>query len=102
MPENALYLYILCRASTYSNLYFDYLVLLYYTIYIGDETMNYLPINENILFSHKPDCWAYYCYLYKCIKHTHLNFMNTITINISIDAARTRYGRAYADLSQPV
>lgn len=27
--------------------------------------------------------------------------MDTITVNISIDAARTRYGRAYADLSQP-
>ena len=64
--------------------------------------MNYLPINETILNTHKADCWAYYCYLYKCITHTHLNFMDTITVNISIDAARTRYGRAYADLSQPI
>ena len=64
--------------------------------------MNYLPINETILNTHKSDCWAYYCYLYKCITHTYLNFTDTITINISIDAARTRYGRAYADLSQPM
>ena len=64
--------------------------------------MNYLPINETILNTHKSDCWAYYCYLYKCITHTYLNFTDTITINISINAARTRYGRAYADLSQPM
>ena len=60
--------------------------------------MNYLPINENILNTHKADCWAYYCYLYKTITHTYMNFINTITINISIDAARSRYGRAYADM----
>lgn len=64
--------------------------------------MNYLPINQNILDNHKADCWAYYCYLYKCTKHTHLNFMNTITINISIDAAKSRFGRAYADLGSTV
>lgn len=64
--------------------------------------MNYLPINQNILDNHKADCWAYYCYLYKCISHTHLNFMNTITVNISIDAAKSHYGRAYADLGPTV
>ena len=64
--------------------------------------MNYLPINQSILTNHKSDCWAYYCYLYKCIKHTYLNFMNTITISISIDAARSHYGRAYADLGHTV
>ena len=64
--------------------------------------MNYLPINQSILNTHKADCWAYYCYLYKCITHTHLNFMNTITVNISIDAAKSLYGRAYADLGPTV
>ena len=64
--------------------------------------MNYLPINQNILDNHKADCWAYYCYLYKCISHTYLNFMNTITVNISIDAAKSHYGRAYADLGPTV
>jgi hypothetical protein len=64
--------------------------------------MNYLPINQSILNTHTADCWAYYCYLYKTITHTYMNFTNTITINISIDAAKSRYGRAYADLSQPM
>ena len=64
--------------------------------------MNYLPINQELLNKHKADCWAYYCYLYKCISHTHLNFMNTITVNISIDAAKSHYGRAYADLGPTV
>ena len=64
--------------------------------------MNYLPINETILNTHKSDCWAYYCYLYKCITHTYLNFIDTITINISIDAAKNLYGRAYADLGPTV
>ena len=31
-----------------------------------------------------------------------MNFMNTITINISIDAARNLYGRAYADLGPTI
>ena len=64
--------------------------------------MNYLPINSNILNTHKADCWAYYCYLYKCITHTHLNFMNTIVINLTLDAGRQLYGRAYADLGPTV
>lgn len=64
--------------------------------------MNYLPINQEILNKHKADCWAYYCYLYKCINHTYLNFVNTITIAISIDAAKSHYGRAYADLGPTV
>ena len=64
--------------------------------------MNYLPINQEILNKHKADCWAYYCYLYKCINHTYLNFLNTITIAISIDAAKSHYGRAYADLGTTV
>ena len=64
--------------------------------------MNYLPINLNILNAHKADCWAYYCYLSKCITNTYMNFMDTITINITIDAARNLYGRAYADLGPTV
>lgn len=64
--------------------------------------MNYLPINTTILNTHKADCWAYYCYLYKTIKTTYCNFTNTITINITLDAAKSMYGRAYADLSQPM
>ena len=31
-----------------------------------------------------------------------MNFMDTITINISIDAARNLYGRAYADLGPTI
>lgn len=64
--------------------------------------MNYLPINQNILNTHKADCWAYYCYLYKCITHTYLDFTNTITVNISIDAAKSSLGRGYADLGSTI
>ena len=64
--------------------------------------MNYLPINQNILDTHKSDCWAYYCYLSKCITNTYLNFMNTITIKLTLDCGRNLYGRAYADLGPSV
>ena len=64
--------------------------------------MNYLPINLNILNTHIADCWAYYCYLHKTITHTYLNFTDTITINISIVAAKSRYGRADADLGPTI
>ena len=31
-----------------------------------------------------------------------MNFMKTITVNITIDAARSRYGRSYADLGSTI
>ena len=65
--------------------------------------MNYLPINTNILNTHSADCWAYYCYLYQTISNTHCSFSNTsITINITLNAARSKYGRLYADLGPTV
>ena len=60
--------------------------------------MNYLPINQTILDSHINDCWAYYCYLHKTITKVWCNFINNITIDITIDAGRSKFGRAYADL----
>lgn len=54
MPNYVLYIFIL---STSSN---DYLTLIFLNnlsiLNIGGDIMNYLPINQEILNTHKADC----------------------------------------------